>query len=129
MPEKAPKPKKILVIDDDPELLKLLSAVLAHDHYQVVTASSGADGLAKAKSERPDLIIADLVMPAMTGWNLANHLRKDSSLPRVPIILLSGMIGADSPPERNELGDFCMAKPVDPPRLLAKIKELLATPS
>ena len=132
---KAPPPaappqrgKKILVIDDDANILKLLRACLETEHYQVVIATNGSDGLKTAQAERPDLIIADLVMPGVTGWNVGQTLRRDDALKTIPLLILSGLIGADSEAEPGEVGDYCMAKPFNPPHLLEKVKELLAKP-
>ena len=125
MPQKE-TPKKVLVIDDDADVVKLIRACLTMEKFEVITASNGQEGLGKVERERPDLIIADLVMPAMTGWNIGYTLRKNERFKHIPLIILSGMIGSDSETDASEVGDFCMAKPFDPPQLLAKVKELLS---
>jgi PAS domain S-box-containing protein len=79
----------ILVVDDDPLNLKLASLHLQHAGYQVACASSGLDGLARAREEPPDAIVADVLMPAMDGFEFCMEVRKDPALSKVPIVLVS----------------------------------------
>ncbi len=76
----------ILVIDDDPDLRLMLKAQLERRKHRVVVASSGRDGLQKAYQARPDLVILDIMMPGMDGWEVCRRLRELSS---VPIIMLT----------------------------------------
>jgi signal transduction histidine kinase/DNA-binding response OmpR family regulator/HAMP domain-containing protein len=82
-------PVKILTIDDDPRAIDMLAAVLEPEGFQVLRASGGAEGLALVEAERPDLIILDLLMPGMNGFEVLDHLEKSPMTKRMPIILFT----------------------------------------
>lgn len=79
-------PKKILVVDDDPEVGQILEITLTRAGYEVTVAFGGREGLEKAHDSRPDLILLDVMMPDMNGWQVCRHLRAVSD---VPIIMLT----------------------------------------
>jgi len=83
------KRKKILVIDDDPTITKLLSSRLETYTYDVVTAADGVEGLEKFRQEKPDLIILDIVMPRLDGYNFVLEFKKIADLKATPIIILT----------------------------------------
>ena len=85
---------KILVIDDDPDMLAFITAVLEDNGASVFTACNGIDGLKAAKIVIPDLITLDLSMPEMDGEELVKHIRQDSGLSEIPILIMSGVIRA-----------------------------------
>ena len=70
-------PEKVLIIDDDIDTLRLVGLMLQHQGYEITAASSGEQGVAKAESERPDVILLDVMMPDMDGYEVARRLRKD----------------------------------------------------
>lgn len=118
--------KKILVVDDEPDYVTLVKTRLEANQYEVLTAGDGQEGLEKAKREKPDLIILDLMLPKMGGYKVCALLKKDTRYAKIPIILLT----ARAQDEDQKLGLECganayLTKPFDAPTLLAKIQELL----
>jgi DNA-binding response OmpR family regulator len=117
---------KILLVDDDPSVLKLVSISLKKAGYEVETAGDGVEGYEKANSYKPDLIISDLVMPDMDGIALCKKIREDSFNPMVPFIFMTSL--GD---EKNEIrgyragADEYLVKPVDRKVLLEKVEKLL----
>ena len=83
--------KKILVIDDDPFFSKALEAAMPQGKYSVVMAEDGEQGLEKLKSEKPDLIILDLMMPKLDGTSFMKKLQEDPELPKAPILVSSNL--------------------------------------
>lgn len=115
--------KKILVIDDEQEIVELMEGWLSHLGFQVVTAGNGDDGLWKIKSEKPDLIILDALIPGRTGYQLADDLKGQSPQVRdIPIILMSGR-----PSMKDEEGKFFafISKPFEPKDMLQLIRKAL----
>lgn len=118
--------KKILVIDDDPDILDAVSVVLKSEKYNVVTAVDGKDGLAKFKSEKPDMVLCDMMMEKVdAGARVAEMIRKEDK--NVPIYLLSSVgRAADLNIDINKQGfNGIMQKPVDPKNLLAEVKKAI----
>ena len=118
--------KKILLVDDEPNITKLLSMRLKSSGYEVLTASDGAEGLEKARSQNPDLIILDLMMPKMEGYEVCRLLKFDEKYKHIPIIISS----AKSTDEDRHLGekvgaDDYLSKPYDPEDLLQKINKYI----
>ena len=118
--------KKILVIDDHPETLDIIQQVLTEHGYHVITAASGSEGLAKAESEAPHLILIDGVMPEIDGWTVCRRLRQSPRHAHTPLILFS----ATNDPAQKLAGfdaganDY-LVKPTEPDELLERIKDLL----
>jgi DNA-binding response OmpR family regulator len=81
--------KKILAIDDEPDVLEFLELVLRRSGYSTITASNGTDGLIKAHVERPDLILLDIMMEEMDGWETLRLLKLDEASERIPVVILS----------------------------------------
>ena len=81
--------EKILIIDDDIDTLKLVGLMLERQGYQIAVASNGTIGLSKASSERPDLILLDVMMPDMDGYQVTERLRSDPSLSHIPIVMFT----------------------------------------
>ncbi|MBU4342690.1 MAG: response regulator [Candidatus Omnitrophica bacterium] len=118
--------KKILMIDDESELLKVLHPRLAANGYEVVSAESGREGLEKAIKEKPGLIILDLLMPRMGGLEVLDQLKKDSQTKSVPVIMLTGKEDEESVARAKELGavDY-ITKPFNPEALIDVAKKYL----
>ena len=81
--------KKILVIDDELELVDMLKIRLEANNYEVVTAGDGEEGMAKAKSEKPDLIILDIMMPKKDGYTFIKEMRAEQGIKSTPVVILT----------------------------------------
>lgn len=116
-------PKKILLVDDEPEILDICRDYLKASGYDVVTAKDGAQGLSAARREKPDLVVMDLMMPEMDGLELCRAIRRDSN---VPIIMLTARVEETDKLVGLELGaDDYMTKPFSPRELVARVKVVL----
>jgi len=117
--------KKILLIDDSLTILALERLFLCHD-YDVTSSQDGRAGLDKARVERPDLILLDLVMPGMSGLRVCRTLRSEDATRRTPIIMLSSHTELQCVKAGYQSGcSAYLAKPVNGPQLLAAIKRCL----
>ncbi len=116
---------KILVVDDERGTVSTLKMSLESDNYKVVEAYTGDGAIRKARSEVPDLILLDLMLPDMTGYEICNKIRKDPLTRSIPIIMLTGM-GETGRIAGLELGanDY-ITKPFDLNELKAKIRNVL----
>lgn len=117
--------KRILIVDDDLDIVRIVKTYLVVKDYEVVTAGDGEEALKEVERQPPNLIVADLLMPKLNGWWMVQSLKDDERYKMIPIILISGMIKKDTPPDPGELGSFYFAKPFELKRLLAKIEEFL----
>ncbi len=86
--------KKILVVDDEDDILHFLELVLQEKGYDVLTASSGHEALTRAQIDKPDLVLLDIMMPQMDGWEVLKLLRVDDETSRIPVAMLSARIEA-----------------------------------
>jgi DNA-binding response OmpR family regulator len=118
---------RILIVDDEPEMLRGLEDNLQFEGYQTVTAGDGKKGLALALSEAPDLILLDVMMPGMSGWDVCRELRRRGV--DVPIIMLTAR-GEETDRVRGlELGaDDYVTKPFSLRELLARVRAVLRRP-
>jgi len=115
---------KVLLIDDDQEIRKIIGEVLAISGYETIQAASGQQGLDLAKKTRPDVILLDVMMPGMDGWTVLTKLQNDSTLTDIPVIMLSAVNDADM---ALSLGAATVIlKPIDAERLTAEIAMLVA---
>ncbi len=118
--------QKILLIDDEPALLKMLGMRLEASGYCVITAQDGQEGLEKARSENPDLIILDVLMPKMDGYEVCRLLKFDKGFKSIPVILLTAKTQDLDRSTGKEVGaDDYVTKPFNSPDLIAKVKKLL----
>jgi DNA-binding response OmpR family regulator len=126
--------KKILVVDDDPDILDAVTWILESRGYQVVTARDGLEGLATLKSENPDLMILDLLMPKMDGFAVCKELQDPrwSKYRGIPILILSS-VREEASRRRYELEtgreldvDDYVEKPMNPNLLLERVERLVA---
>jgi CheY-like chemotaxis protein len=114
-------PKKILIIDDDPIVVKYLEAVFSDNGYETCTASSTMEGLDVVKKEKPDLITLDLQMPGEWGPRFYRKLRKDKSLRDTPVIVVSGIDGDHAIKDAIAF----VKKPFDPEKLVGIVKNTI----
>lgn len=113
---------KILVIDDDPAMTELLSLVLSSTKAQIITTNSGEDGLRIVKEQTPDIVLLDLMMPHMDGWQVTESIRKFSS---IPILILSVLDNPGLVARALDKGaDDYLVKPVPSGILIAHINNL-----
>ena len=116
-------PKKILLVDDEPEILEICRDYLKASGYEVLTAKDGAQGLSFARREKPDLVVLDLMMPEMDGLDMCRTIRRESN---VPIIILTARVEETDKLIGLELGaDDYMTKPFSPRELVARVKVVL----
>jgi DNA-binding response OmpR family regulator len=125
-------PPKILVVDDDPDILEAISMILESQGYQVVTARDGVEGLANLKAEKPDLLILDLLMPKMDGFAVCKELQDPrwTKYKDIPILILTS-VREEASRRRYELEtgleldvDDYVEKPVSPDTLLERVERL-----
>ena len=147
--------KRVLVIDDEPNVLKVLSLALEENGYEPLCAKDGMEGFEKVKSENPDLIILDVMMPKRTGFVLFKQLRKSNEYKDIPVMMLTAVADSlreqdekqegtfDSPfdelreslrkaiQEMREEGlvkpEMFVDKPIDPEDVIAKVRELIGS--
>jgi DNA-binding response OmpR family regulator len=122
--------KKVLMIDDDPEFVEAITNILDAKGYDVVSAGDGKDGVAKAKQEKPDIILLDVMMTTKSeGFDVARELNKDANLKGTPVIMLTGVrkemnlpFGFEPDADWLPVTAF-LEKPVKPETLLKTIEE------
>ena len=117
---------KILIVDDEAVFIKMTRTLLEDSGYEVITAGDGQEGLEKTRSENPDLIILDIMMPKMDGYTMLEKVRKDEKIKDTPVIQCSGKTMKDYLEETQDVEiDAYFTKPFVAPILLAKIESLL----
>lgn len=115
--------KKVLVVDDDEDIVNIVSALLQSEGYHTLTAANGKDALAKAVTEKPDLIIADIMMPEMDGWEFCWRVREDKSLGTTPFIFLTARADVMDQIRGSEIGaDDYIIKPFRKQELLKRVQ-------
>ncbi len=114
---------KVLVVDDDPGIVKVVRAYLEQDGFQVLVAYNGKKAMHVARHEKPDLVVLDLMLPEMDGWDVCRALRKESG---VPIIMLTARVDESDKLVGLELGaDDYVTKPFSPRELVARVRSVL----
>lgn len=120
-------PNKILIIDDDIDTLHLVNLMLQKEGYHIVTATNGKEGMLKMSKEIPNLIILDVMMPEMDGYEVSRLLRQNPKTADVPILMFTAKSQLDDKVAGFESGaDGYLTKPTHPTELLAHIKTLLS---
>ena len=120
--------KKILVVEDDPSALRLVGYALEQEGYQVITASDGLEGVRKARDEHPDLVILDVMLPGLDGYEVCQQLRHEPETAKLPILMLSAKAREIDKDIGLKIGaDGYLAKPADPLTVVDKVKALLAS--
>lgn len=118
--------KKILIVDDEKDVVKLLQTTLVNSGYEVVVAFDGIQAVQSAHREKPDLIILDIVMPAGDGYTVCEKLKESSQTWPIPIIVLTGKMGEEGRKRALEGGaNFYLTKPYDREAFLSIVKKTL----
>ena len=117
--------KKVLVVDDDPGVIKLLTSILAATGLDVVTAQDGLDAMVQVKHHLPDLIVLDIMMPEINGYEVCRNLKFDNKYKQIPIIILTSRDQELDPRIGQMMGIEYLPKPLDREVLLAKIQAVL----
>jgi CheY-like chemotaxis protein len=121
------KSPRVLVVDDDSNARALCSINLLLDGLEVLEAEDGRRGLVRARLESPDLVVTDIAMPGLSGFELAEALRRDETTAQIPLIFISGDHDADNEAHALSLGAFAyLTKPFDPPALAKLVASALA---
>jgi len=116
---------KVLLVDDDPTTRNLISHFLRKEDFVVVKAAGGSDGLAKARSGRPDLLIVDAAVPGMDGFEFLSLLKRDPETSSIPVLMLSSLDEEEAVVKSLDEGADYVIKPFSPRILVAKIKKTL----
>lgn len=123
---------KILVVDDDPDMVEATTMILKSKGHDVIAAYGGIEGLEKAKAEKPDLIVLDVMMPDKDGYSVCKELKADPALCDIPVLLLTAVVSHISTTRyshrmgmETEADDY-MDKPIEPQELARRIETLLS---
>jgi two-component system alkaline phosphatase synthesis response regulator PhoP/two-component system response regulator VicR len=123
-------PKKILAVDDERHIVRLVQINLQKEGYEVVTAGNGREALEKVKSEKPDLIVMDVMMPEMDGFEALENLKADEATAQIPVIMLTAKAqDADVFSGWQKGADLYLTKPFNPSELLTFVKRIFANQS
>ena|SRR5947199_3411936 len=116
----------VLVVDDDPVIVKLLQVNFEMEGYEVITASDGEEGLQRARESMPDVMLLDVMMPKINGLQVASTLKGDATTAGIPIVLLSAKAQAADVQAGKAVADEYITKPFDPLELLDRVSKLIA---
>ena len=118
--------KKILVVDDEPDIRKLTSLRLKLSGYEAITAVDGKDALDSIRQQKPDLVLLDLLLPVIDGFEVCKKIKADEELKQIPVILFTARSDTMTVEKAKQLGasDY-MTKPFNPEEMLNKIKQAL----
>jgi two-component system alkaline phosphatase synthesis response regulator PhoP len=112
---------KILLVDDDVDLVKVMSGALESKAYEVLVAYNGQEGLEKARKEKPDLVVLDILMPVADGFTFADQFSKDPALAKIPVLALTSFSESLGQPFPFEVSEY-IVKPIKPKDLVAKVE-------
>ncbi len=121
---------KILVVDDEPDIIYLVTKILGGEGYTVVGATSGEEAIPKIKKEKPDLVLLDVMMPNLDGWETCKRIRADKEIKNTLIAMLT-VKSEDADKIQSfdyAIADWHIAKPIDKPKFMRTVKWLLTNP-
>jgi CheY-like chemotaxis protein len=119
--------KKILIVDDEKDIVELLNDLLTHDGYTVVTAEDGKSAIESAKFEIPDGIVLDIMMPNIDGYEVMNNLKDDPKTANIPVLIITARTPSIYDKISKGLGAFeHITKPFDSQKLLEIVKKMVA---
>jgi len=123
--------KKVLLVDDDVEFCEAAKLFLDSEGYEVILAYDGKEGLEKVRAEKPDLVILDVMMPEMNGYDVCVVLKADPELKKIPVVLLTAVDQALFKTTYTKVmglmteADDYISKPVEPAELVKRVEDLL----
>ena len=119
-------PKKIMVVDDEPYIARVIKFKLEQEGYAVISANDGITGLERIRQERPELVLLDVMMPGLTGYEVCQQIKADAELAGIPVVFLTAK-GQERDREQGlSMGasDY-ITKPFSPNRLLELVKSMI----
>lgn len=117
---------KIMVVEDDPHVLRQIAFALEHEGYAVTTATAGDDALRQLMLDRPDLLVTDVMMPGLDGYDLVDQLRRDEKLCDLPVIMVTARTADEDISKGFSSGtDIYIEKPFKPSELVAFVKRFV----
>lgn len=123
-------PKRILIVEDNYDNRAIYQVILRHAGYQVIEAVNGDDGVTRAREHEPDLILMDLSMPIMNGWEALAELRRDTRLKEIPVLALSAHVLLEGDYQRALDAGFVryLTKPLEPKEVLEAVRQTIGAP-
>jgi two-component system cell cycle response regulator DivK len=123
-------PKRILVVEDDPDNRRIVAKVLSVEGYHVIEATDGIEALAQARAERPDLILMDLALPNVDGWEATRRLKSDPETRSIPVVALTAVAMRGDEEQARAAGcDDYLPKPARPAAIRAVVKKYTGGPT
>ena len=121
--------KTVLLVEDNEDNLIVYRTILDHVGYRVIEARDGEEGVARAKSDQPDLILMDVSLPKMDGWEATRRIKADEGTRRIPIIAVTAHALDDDREKATQVGcDGYLAKPVAPRRVVEEVERFIGNP-
>ena len=121
--------KTVLLVEDNEDNLIVYRTILDHVGYRVIEARDGEEGVARAKSDQPDLILMDVSLPKMDGWEATRRIKADEGTRRIPIIAVTAHALDDDREKATQVGcDGYLAKPVAPRRVVEEVERFIGKP-
>lgn len=118
---------RILIIEDDPATSRLVEYSLKHAGYEVLRATNGLEGIRKALTEAPDLVILDVMLPGLDGFEICHRLKSDAATTRLPILMFSAKAQEIDKSTGLKVGaDEYLTKPAAPAEIIGRVQKLLA---
>ncbi|MFC1662252.1 response regulator [Gemmatimonadota bacterium] len=134
-----PEARRILIVDDEPDVVRYLEMLLQDQGYETLGALDGREAMELARQEKPDLVILDISMPNVSGTKVYREIRTDPELASIPVIIITAIVGFDGDPYAYENfishrrkvppPEGYFPKPIDTKAFLAAVRELLGTPA
>ncbi len=120
---------KIVLAEDEPQIARLIEFKLKKEGYQVIWKENGKEALEAIKEDKPDLILLDIMMPVMGGYEVLRHIKKDEGLKDIPVIMLTARAQEKDVVKGIDLGaEDYITKPFHPAELLARVRRILGKP-